>query len=147
MISNFHRKEVGSTHGRDRVCNPPSGSDFQGNSSVNHAGHIIAKQEDGNPNKNLKIWKTETAELVQSFVQKRQVGWSLQYTADEKYCARMVTNVVQFYESENLATGGCLFQVLRWGICANKINDEQFGTTCGLKVSLTLLSPRGRTTL
>jgi len=36
-------------------------------------------------------------------VQKSQTGWNLQYSHDEKYCARVVTNEVQFYESANLA--------------------------------------------
>lgn len=62
------------------------------------------KQEDGNAAKNLKVWRTETAEHVVEFVQKSQTGWNLQYTHDEKYCARAVTNEVQFYESSNMNT-------------------------------------------
>lgn len=61
-----------------------------------------AKQEDGQASKNLKLWRTETAEPVTSFVQKSQTGWNLQYTYDEKYCARAVTNEIQFYESHNM---------------------------------------------
>lgn len=38
------------------------------------------------------------------FVQKPQTGWNLQYTYDERYCARVVTNEVQFYESGDLGT-------------------------------------------
>jgi translation initiation factor 2A len=41
---------------------------------------------------------------VGKFVQKSQTGWNLQYTHDEKYCARVVTNEVQFYESDDLGT-------------------------------------------
>ncbi|KAI5790628.1 eukaryotic translation initiation factor eIF2A-domain-containing protein [Peziza echinospora] len=63
-----------------------------------------SKQEDGNASKNLKVWKTETAEPVTAFVQKSQVGWNLQYTYDEKYCARAVTNTIQFFEPENMST-------------------------------------------
>jgi translation initiation factor 2A len=37
-------------------------------------------------------------------VQRNQTGWNLQYTSDEKYCARVVTNEVQFYESSDLKT-------------------------------------------
>lgn len=40
--------------------------------------------------------------VVGQFVQRSQTGWNLQYTVDEKYCARVVTNEVQFYESDNL---------------------------------------------
>lgn len=65
---------------------------------------LKAKQEDGNAAKNLKVWKTATAEHVVAFVQKSQSGWNLQYTYDEKYCARVVTNEVQFFESATMGT-------------------------------------------
>lgn len=41
--------------------------------------------------------------IVGSYVQKSQTGWNLQYTSDERYCARVVTNEVQFYQSDNLS--------------------------------------------
>ena len=71
-----------------------------------------AKEEDGNATKNLKVWRTidENAgaegqrSVVGQFVQKNQTGWNLQYTSDEKLCARCVTNEVQFYESHDLGT-------------------------------------------
>lgn len=40
-------------------------------------------------------------ETVGKFVQK-QTGWNLQYTYDERFCARLVTNEVQVYESHDL---------------------------------------------
>ncbi|KAL6709553.1 hypothetical protein ACN47E_001488 [Coniothyrium glycines] len=69
-----------------------------------------SKDEEGNAVKNLKVWRTlsEEAEddgaraVVGEYVQKNQTGWNLQYTSDEKYCARVVTNEVQFYQSEDL---------------------------------------------
>jgi translation initiation factor 2A len=70
-----------------------------------------SKDEAGDAVKNLKVWRTvenvaEGAErqVVGKFVQRSQTGWNLQYTFDEKYCARTVTNEVQFYESGNLGT-------------------------------------------
>jgi len=70
-----------------------------------------AKDENGDATKNLKIWHTiedlpEGAEKVPigKFVQKSQSGWNLQYTADEKYCARAVTNEVQFFNSNDFST-------------------------------------------
>ena len=71
-----------------------------------------SKDEEGNATKNLKVWRTmddnagadgERATVGQ-FVQKSQTGWNLQYTADESYCARCVTNEVQFYQSHDLGT-------------------------------------------
>jgi translation initiation factor 2A len=70
-----------------------------------------SKDDAGDAVKNLKVWRTveEAADgaekqVVGTFVQKSQTGWNLQYTFDERYCARVVSNEVQFYESDNLST-------------------------------------------
>ncbi|MCJ1402864.1 hypothetical protein MMC11_006085 [Xylographa trunciseda] len=72
-----------------------------------------AKDENGDAVKNLKVWRVieENAQdgddehnVVGRFVQRSQTGWNLQYTYDEKYCARVVTNEVQFYQSGDLGT-------------------------------------------
>ncbi len=71
-----------------------------------------AKDDNGDATKNLKVWRTidpsaspdGQQQPVGRFVQKSQAGWNLQYTADERFCARMVTNEVQFYDSNDLAT-------------------------------------------
>lgn len=69
-----------------------------------------SKDEAGDAVKNLKVWRTveeisEGAEKVPlgKFVQKSQSGWDLQYTADERYCARQVTNEVHFYDCNDLS--------------------------------------------
>lgn len=70
------------------------------------------KDETGNAVKNLRVWRTidddandEGARpVVGEFVQKSQTGWNLHYTSDENFCARVVTNQVQFYESHDLGT-------------------------------------------
>ncbi|BDD63289.1 Eukaryotic translation initiation factor 2A [Monascus purpureus] len=70
-----------------------------------------SKDEKGDAAKNLKVWRVvETPEAkgdehtaVGSFVQKSQTGWNLQYTSDEQFCARVVTNEVQFYQSDDLS--------------------------------------------
>ncbi|OQE37156.1 hypothetical protein PENCOP_c010G08559 [Penicillium coprophilum] len=67
-----------------------------------------SKDENGDAVKNLKVWRAiedgDNHSVVGSFVQKSQTGWNLQYTSDEKLCARTVTNEVQFYQSDNLST-------------------------------------------
>ncbi|KAK5995735.1 Eukaryotic translation initiation factor 2A [Cladobotryum mycophilum] len=70
-----------------------------------------AKDEAGDTTKNLKVWRTvedgvaaTEKQPIGQYVQKQQGGWNLQYTADEKYCARLVTNEVQFFESHDLVT-------------------------------------------
>ncbi|KAG0166222.1 hypothetical protein DFQ28_007609 [Apophysomyces sp. BC1034] len=59
------------------------------------------KLEDGSGSRNLIIWDTKIGEEVASFSQKAQNNWNFQWTDDEKYCARMVTGEIQFWESKN----------------------------------------------
>lgn len=70
-----------------------------------------SKDEAGDAVKNLKVWRVmedhpisddSERQTVGKFVQKNQTGWNLQYTFDEKFCARVVTNEVQIYESHDL---------------------------------------------
>jgi uncharacterized protein with WD repeat len=67
-----------------------------------------SKDENGDATKNLKVWRAvesgDEHTVVGSYVQKSQTGWNLQYTPDEKLCARVVTNQVQFYQSDNLSS-------------------------------------------
>lgn len=76
-----------------------------------------SKDDNGDAVKNLKVWRViqgkgaedegegdDEHNVVGRFVQKSQTSWNLQYTYDETYCARVVTNEVQFYESGNLST-------------------------------------------
>ncbi|KAJ9191752.1 hypothetical protein DTO166G4_685 [Paecilomyces variotii] len=68
------------------------------------------KDENGDAVKNLKVWRviegspeSDEHAIVGRFVQKSQTGWNLQYTADEKFCARVVTNEIQFFQSNDLS--------------------------------------------
>ncbi|OBZ80975.1 Eukaryotic translation initiation factor 2A, partial [Choanephora cucurbitarum] len=61
-----------------------------------------SKAENGAANNNLIIWDAKTGQDIAAFVQKAQNNWNFQWTDDEKYCARMVTNEVQFWESKNI---------------------------------------------
>jgi translation initiation factor 2A len=73
----------------------------------------LTKDENGDAVKNLKVWSVQADSAGESgddhsvvgrFVQKSQTGWNLQYTSDERFCARVVTNEVQFYKSDDLST-------------------------------------------
>ena len=72
----------------------------------------LSKDDNGDAVKNLIVWRVIEGEgqgedqhnVVGRFVQKSQTGWNLQYTYDERYCARVVTNEVQFYQSADLST-------------------------------------------
>ena len=70
-----------------------------------------SKDEAGEAVKNLKVWRVvedtpsgtdAEKQTVGKFVQKSQTGWNLQYTFDERFCGRVVTNEVQLYESHDL---------------------------------------------
>lgn len=50
---------------------------------------------------NLHIWKSETGELVKSFIQKKQSDWEPQWTSDEKVCGMLVGADVILYEDVN----------------------------------------------
>lgn len=73
-----------------------------------------SKDDDGDAVKNLKVWSVveeggvdsgeDEQNVVGRYVQKSQTGWNLQYTFDERYCARVVTNEIQFYKSDDLGT-------------------------------------------
>lgn len=52
---------------------------------------------------NLRLWKTESGEFIRAFTQRSQSNWPLQFSFDEKYCARMITNQVEFYDSVSFA--------------------------------------------
>ena len=72
-----------------------------------------SKEENGDAVKNLTVWRVVGGDsfaghskhmIVGRFVQKSASGWNLQYTQDERFCARIVTNEVHVYESADLAT-------------------------------------------
>ncbi|ORZ03752.1 eukaryotic translation initiation factor eIF2A-domain-containing protein [Syncephalastrum racemosum] len=60
------------------------------------------KLEDGSGSQNLIIWDAKTGEQIAAFSQKSLNSSSFQWTSDEKYCARLVTNEIQFWESKNV---------------------------------------------
>ncbi|KAK9471203.1 eukaryotic translation initiation factor eIF2A-domain-containing protein [Dipodascopsis tothii] len=58
------------------------------------------KAEEGQAaHQNFKVWNVASAELVTAFSQKSQTLGALQFTFDEKYCARLVTNELHLFES------------------------------------------------
>lgn len=60
------------------------------------------KLENGAGSNNLTIWDAKTGEEIAAFSQKAQTNSNFQWTDDEKYCARMVTGEIQFWESKNV---------------------------------------------
>ncbi|KAG0363675.1 hypothetical protein BG005_009095 [Podila minutissima] len=60
------------------------------------------KTEDGS-HKNMSIYDVKTGQELTAFSQKNQNNWNVQWTDDETYCARMVSNEVHFWEPKNLS--------------------------------------------
>ncbi|OMJ18214.1 Eukaryotic translation initiation factor 2A [Smittium culicis] len=58
---------------------------------------FIKSTEDAQ-HRNLKVFKTDTGELLGSFTQKSSVSWQLQWPEDESFCAQLVTNNVHFFK-------------------------------------------------
>ncbi|XP_065207991.1 eukaryotic translation initiation factor 2A [Planococcus citri] len=65
---------------------------------------FYVNQENPKGGPNLFIWKTETGELVHSYIHKKQINWQLQFSKDEKICARCLDGQVLIYEKANFET-------------------------------------------
>jgi translation initiation factor 2A len=50
---------------------------------------------------NLQIWNVKTGESVKGFVQKKQMHWNPEWSADETLCARIVGGEIFFHENNN----------------------------------------------
>ncbi|KAI8371554.1 eukaryotic translation initiation factor eIF2A-domain-containing protein [Radiomyces spectabilis] len=59
------------------------------------------KLEDGSGSRNLMVWDAKTGKLLNSFAQKAQNSSHLQWTDNERYCARLVPGELYFYENRN----------------------------------------------
>lgn len=64
------------------------------------------EEQGGSMQQNLKVWRIDGEErratCLGGFTHKTQATWMPQWTSDEKYLARMVSNEVQFYKCEAL---------------------------------------------
>ncbi|KAJ3156693.1 hypothetical protein HDU86_003917 [Geranomyces michiganensis] len=69
--------------------------------------HVKNVDSDTNPHKNLIVWEVATGKQLISFTQKNQTGWNVDWTAEETYCARLVSNEVQFYNPKDVTAGVC----------------------------------------
>lgn len=68
------------------------------------------------PTRNLNVFHVQTGDNVLSFTQKNVADWyfrnipsncsrNIEWTEDESYCAKQVSNEVQFFETSNFAKG------------------------------------------
>jgi translation initiation factor 2A len=69
------------------------------------------EETSGNFAPNLRLWNVITGEYIRAFTQKNQAGWKLQFSFDEKYAARLVTNEVEFYDTTNFKSSWARLKV------------------------------------
>ncbi|KAI0216692.1 hypothetical protein L0F63_005622 [Massospora cicadina] len=67
---------------------------------------LCAKNEDGSAKDNLFVYEVSTGKAVAQFIQKGHALWEPQWTWDEGFLARMVTNEVHLYDLSKLLAGG-----------------------------------------
>ncbi|KAK9457570.1 eukaryotic translation initiation factor eIF2A-domain-containing protein [Dipodascopsis uninucleata] len=61
-------------------------------------------EDNSNLYKNFKVWDVSSGEQIAEFVQKVQNMANFQFTYDEKFCARLVPNEIQFFETKSLGS-------------------------------------------
>ncbi|KAJ9086562.1 hypothetical protein DSO57_1002689 [Entomophthora muscae] len=64
-----------------------------------------SKNEDGSAKENLFVYEVSTGKAVARFIQKGYGQWEPQWTWDEGFMARMVTNEVHVYDKQKLVSG------------------------------------------
>ncbi|KAK9463803.1 eukaryotic translation initiation factor eIF2A-domain-containing protein [Lipomyces oligophaga] len=62
------------------------------------------KFDDGRIHQNFKVWKVSTGEKIAEMLQRTQNMDNFQFTADEKYCARLIPNQLQIFETLKLGS-------------------------------------------
>ncbi|KAH8924644.1 hypothetical protein BT69DRAFT_63793, partial [Atractiella rhizophila] len=63
-----------------------------------------SKPEDGSQLKNAKIWAIPTAEELTAFTARSSDNWQYQFTFNEAFALKLVTNEVQIFDSKSLSS-------------------------------------------
>ncbi|RKP27986.1 eukaryotic translation initiation factor eIF2A-domain-containing protein [Syncephalis pseudoplumigaleata] len=66
---------------------------------------FVKREGDEPAHRNMTVWEAATGTEVTAFTQRNQSGWSMQWTHDEEFCARLVTNEIHLYHVKQLANG------------------------------------------
>jgi len=56
------------------------------------------------PSPNLQLWRVESGQMEQEFLQKKQQDWCPQWTCDEAICSLNVNNEILFFENNKFDT-------------------------------------------
>ncbi|KAJ1797269.1 hypothetical protein LPJ59_003247, partial [Coemansia sp. RSA 2399] len=92
----------------------------------------LARAADAEPMQNLKVWDATTGALCGGFVQPSFAATALQWTDDEKYCAKLFAGQVRFYTPEAMSKPALTLQLE--GIAA-------FSLSPGLSPSVAVFVP------
>lgn len=83
---------------------------------------VTASNPNGSPN--LRIYLSNSGELVTGFVHKKQINWQPQWTPDEQIFSRLVNTDVTFYEQ-------CNFNKIVHRINSHKVKSYTLSPTSG----------------
>lgn len=64
-----------------------------------------ARDGQGGGAPNVVIWSMETGEKVHAWINRTHDNWEPQWSSDEKYCLRCVSNEVHFYDASDYTKG------------------------------------------
>ena len=67
--------------------------------------YVKTDNADVSPHKNVTVWDVKRGEEVFCYTHKNPSSWSMKWTEDEAYCARLMPSEVQFYDAQNFANG------------------------------------------
>jgi len=89
---------------------------------------------------NLKIWNATTGTLITSYFQKTYKTDLIQWTSDEKYCFRQVTNEIHIYKDDKLSATDSIERLRYPGFSQYKIASNDSNSTL---IHIAVFTPEG----
>ncbi|UZJ56294.1 hypothetical protein CBS101457_005614 [Exobasidium rhododendri] len=84
-----------------------------------------SKDAEGNSERNLNIWNTQTGEKVGSFERKSQEGCHFHFVQSEKACLRLVTNELQVFDPQDMNGKGVIGRLRLEGMTSYEVGPGE----------------------
>ncbi|KAI8897088.1 eukaryotic translation initiation factor eIF2A-domain-containing protein [Globomyces pollinis-pini] len=106
----------------------------------------VKPTENDIPTKNMSVWNLKTGQAVLSFTQKQLTdAWNVEWTEDESYCAKLISNEVQIFDSSKFEKSTPTFRLKVEGLksfslspgkrpCVAVFVSEQKGSPAGARI-------------